>query len=65
MKLNPEKKPVLPLPGWLAPWVAFFTILAGAALMELDAASPWAKACRIMLAVGAAYGAVSPGWWGR
>lgn len=63
MKLSTESKPVLP--AWLAPWVAFLTILSGAALVELEPGTPLFKACRIMLAVGAAYGAVSPGWWRR
>lgn len=63
MKLDTEQKPVLP--AWLAPWVAFVTILAGSALVELEPGTTWFKACRIVLAVGAAYGAVSPGWWRR
>lgn len=58
-----EPKPMVP--ARLAPWVAFVTIVAGAALVELEPGTPLFKACRVILAVGAAYGAVSPGWWRR
>lgn len=57
---SPTGAPVLPT--WLAPYVAALVIIAGAALTELPSESLWAKACRVVVYIGVAYGVVSPGW---